>query len=429
MNLDLLQDLLSQLWFRFMLVGILSFLTGLEFREYLAGKTQPLAFGTARTYTFIGLLGFVFTVLDPTFRLYLGGLAALVVWTGVFYYRKVQQGQTGILGLLIGVFVYTFGPVIELLPLWFLVLEFVAIVFVLNARPLTHRLTETIDRRELVTLAKFLLLAAVILPLMPDEALIPLLPSTPFRIWVAVVAISAISYLGYILQRYVFPHQGYLLTGLLGGLYSSTATTIVLARKIREQPTAAPGLNVAILAASGMMYLRLLVLIAVLNVGFLGPVLPPFLLLGLGTIGYCLLHLRKKKTTKPAKAETVGRNPLELGTAFIFAGLFVVMLFLSKAALHYFGTPGLEVLSFLVGFTDIDPFVLSLLKGDFPTASLAQLAIAIVIAAGSNNFLKALYAVLVSNWRQARHAVLGLLVLGVLNLLYAVWMTLHLAAS
>ncbi len=429
MNVGLLESLLSQLWLRFLLVGVFAFLSGLEFREYLSSKTRPLSFGTARTYTYIGLLGFVFAVLDPTFRLYLGGMVALIVWTGIFYHRKLAQGQTGILGILIGILVYTFGPVIQVLPAWFLVLEFVGIVFVLNARPLTHRLTETIDRRELMTLAKFLLLAAVILPLMPDEALIPFLPSTPFWIWVAVVAISAISYLGYVLQRYVFPHQGYLLTGLLGGLYSSTATTVVLGHKIREQPTAAAGLNVAILAASGTMYLRLLVLIAILNPDFLRPALPPFLLLGLGTIGYCVLHVRKKETANPAKAETVGHNPLELGTAFLFAAIFVAMLFLSQAALHYFGNTGLQVLSFIVGFTDIDPFVLSLLEGHFPTASLNQLAIAIVIAAGSNNFLKALYAVLVSNWRQARHAVLGLLVLGALNLLYAAWMTQHFAGS
>jgi len=212
-------------------------------------------------------------------------------------------------------------------------------------------------------------------------------------------------------------------------LYSSTATTVVLAHKIREQPRAAPSLNVAILAASGMMYLRLLVLIAILNADFLRLTLPPFLLLGLGTIGYCLLYLRKKETSNPAKAETVGHNPLELGTAFLFAAIFVAMLFLSKGALHYFGNTGLQVLSFIVGFTDIDPFVLSLLKGDFPTAGLTQLAIAVVIAAGSNNLLKALYAVFVSTWRDARHAVLGLLVLGALNLLYVAWMMQHFAAS
>jgi len=94
------------------------------------------------------------------------------------------------------------------------------------------------------------------------------------------------------------------------------------------------------------------------------------------------------------------------------------MLMVSKGVLHEFGNPGLQVLSFIVGFTDIDPFVLSLLKGNYQGASLEQLAAAIVIASGSNNFLKALYAVLIAGWKNSRIAFVGLVVLGLLTLVY-----------
>ena len=414
--MNLFDNLFNQIGFQFVMVGLFGYLTGLEYREYLLEKNRAFRFGTARTYTFIALLGHVLVYLDPHYRLYLGGMLALIAWTSLFYRQKIRQGQSGILGLLIALLVYTFGPVVRQLPLWFLVLEFVSIVFVLNARPLTLRLTETIDRRELMTLAKFLLLAAVILPLMPDQAVIPYLPTTPFRIWVAVVAISAISYLGYILQRYVFPHRGYLLTGLLGGLYSSTATTLVLARKTRETPGAADSLNLAIIAATGMMYLRLLLLILILNPAFLAPTGMPFLVLGLVSIGYCLFRIRRHATVQPPGAEAVSRNPLELGTAFLFAVLFLLMLLLSKLVLHHYGSLGLQVLSFLVGFTDIDPFVLSLLKGNYPSTSLDTLAAAIVIAAGSNNLLKALYAYVAGDRRNNRRAIVGLVVLGIVTL-------------
>lgn len=422
MNPVAIQGILDQVWFRFVLVGVLGFLTGLEFREYLRSKPRPQSIGTARTYTFIALLGFVLHLLDADLRLYLGGLLALVVWTGLFYYRKLAQGQQGILGLLIALLVYSYGAVIQSLPLWFLVLEFVSVVFVLNARPLTHRLTELVDRREWLTLAKFLLLAAVILPLMPDTPILKPLPTTPFRIWEAVVAISAISYLGYILQRYVFPHQGYLLTGLLGGLYSSTATTLVLARKPHPDGTVLARLNLAILAATGMMYLRLLALVLILNPAFLPALAGPFLILGLGTLGACLWRDRRLAPAQAPAGETDARNPLELGTAFLFAALFVLMLMLSKLVLQHYGNAGLQVLSFLVGFTDIDPFVLSLLKGSFSAASTTQLAAAIVIAAGSNNLLKALYVVLAGNRRDNRPAIIGLVILGVLTLAIGLFM-------
>ncbi len=420
----MLTQLLSQLWFHFVLVAMFGFLTGMELREYLLEKEQQdredrfPSLGSARTYTYIALLGFVFYHLDPGFRLYLAGMGVLAVLFALYYYRKLQQGGSGILRPLIGLIVYSYGPVITLLPPWFLVLLFVTTVFILNARPLAHRLTETIDNRELITLSKFLLLAAVILPLMPDRAVIPFVPTTPFKIWVAVVAISAISYLGYILQRYVFPSQGYLLTGLLGGLYSSTATTIVLARRLRGQPREAGQISLAILSASGMMYLRLLVLIAILNASFLRPTVIPFLLLGVGSILVSLFLIRRGEKTAGPQPGNPTRNPLELGTAFLFALLFIVMLLVSKGVLHQFGTPGLQVLSFIVGFTDIDPFVLSLLKGSYQNASLEQLAAAIVIASGSNNFLKALYTFIIGGWKSGRVAIVALVVLGLLTLGY-----------
>lgn len=424
----LIAELLSQLWFHFLLVALFGFLTGLEMREYILLKNHQqaehphLSMGSARTYTYIAVLGFVFYLIDPGLRLYLAGLGGLLVFFGLFYYRKLQVGQRGILQPLIGLIVYSYGPSLSLLPPWFLVLLFVTTVFILNARPLAHRLTETIDSHELLTLAKFLLLAAVILPLMPNRAVIPLLPTTPFKIWVAVVAISAISYLGYILQRYLFPRQGYLVTGLLGGLYSSTATTIVLARKARRETDAAGHLNLAILAATGMMYLRLLVLIAILNSHFLQPTVAPFLLLGVASILFALLRRRQGAVPQADAPAATSRNPLELGTALLFAVLFIVMLLLTKFVLHQFGTPGLQVLSFMVGFTDIDPFVLSLLKGSYPTAGLNELAAAIVIASGSNNFLKALYAAVIGGWRLNRTAVIGLSVLGTMTIGYGLLM-------
>ncbi len=424
----LIAELLSLLWFRFLLVTLFGFLTGLEIREYLltsgGNRTETsrhLSPGSARTYTYIAILGFVLYELDPEFRLYLAGFTALLLFFGLFYHHKLQEQQRGILQPLIGLIVYSYGPCLALLPLWFLVLLFVTTVFVLNARPLTHRLTETIDRHELVTLAKFLLLAAVVLPLMPDQPVFPLLPTTPFKIWIGVVTLSTISYLGYILQRYLFPGQGYLATGLLGGLYSSTATTLVLARRSRIEPAAEGALGLAIVAASGMMYLRLLVLIAILNKEFLYFTAGPFLLLGTGAILFTLLA-RKRLVKGASHTETENRNPLELGTAFLFAGLFVAMLIVTKVVLHQFGTPGLQLLSFVIGFTDIDPFVLSLLKGEYHSTGVQELAAAVIIAAGSNNFLKAFYAVIVGGWQRQRTAAIVLVGLGVLTLGYGLWM-------
>jgi uncharacterized membrane protein (DUF4010 family) len=196
---------------------------------------------------------------------------------------------------------------------------------------------------------------------------------------------------------------------------------VVLARRLCAPGTDRLPVSLGILAASGMMYLRLLVLILVLNSRFLVPTLVPFLLLGLGTIGYALVRFHRHGV-RSRQAMASAHNPLELGTAFLFAALFILMLLLSQWVLHRFGAVGLQVLSFTVGFADIDPFVLSLLKGDYAGVSLQQLAAAMVIAAGSNDLLKAFYTVMLSGWRAGRGAFFGLVLLAGVTLAWGMTM-------
>ncbi len=411
-------EIATQLWMKFLLVALFAFIVGLEFREYLAKREDHLAIGSARTYTFVAILGFVLYSLDPGFRLYITGFVFLAVLFGLFYQHKVQTGQLGVLQLLIGAIVYTFGPVALTMPLWFFVLLFVANIFVLSAKPLAHRLLEHMDQQELITLAKFLLLSAVILPLLPTEVLRPEIPASPFHIWMAVVVISTISYAGYILRRYVFPHRGYFITGILGGLYSSTATTLVLVRVDRTNPRPNRTMQAAVLAASGMMYLRLLLLVALFSPTYLGLTTPPLVLFGMGTIAIAAYFARLGAREPLVPSDQGAGNPLAFGTAFLFAILFVVMLFLTRAIAQEFGSGGLKTLAFGIGFTDIDPFVMSLLNGAYLTLSANQLSGALLIAAGSNGLLKGIYTITLGNWQANRSIAAALCAVGILTILY-----------
>ncbi len=418
-----LADAATQLWMKFLIVAFLAFIVGLEFREYLLSKREDhLAIGSVRTYTFVAILGFVLYALDPDFRLFMVGFLFLTVLFGAFYLRKVETGQVGILQLLIGAIVYTFGPVSQLLPLWFLVLLFVAIIFVLSARPLTQRVLEHMDQQELITLAKFLLLSAVILPLLPRETPFTEIPASPFNIWMAVVIISTISYAGYMLRRYVFPRRGYLITGIVGGLYSSTATTVVLARSNRGDSAPNRTVHAAILAASGMMYLRLLLLVLILNPPYLAWTALPMLVFGFGTLAAAYFFARLGERQTLDADPRVADNPLAFGTAFLFAILFIVMLLLTRFVALEFGSSGVKVLAFGVGFTDIDPFVMSLLKGAYPGIPAPQISGALLVAAGSNDFLKGIYAVVLGQWRANWSVAAALFVLGALTLLYGVFL-------
>jgi len=426
---SLIHNLVTQIWFQFVQVALFGFLTGLELRGYLDQrcredpKRKCISFGTSRTYTFIAIIGYVFTVLDPAMKVYLAGFAGLLIFFALFFHNKLHQKQPGILQPLIGLIVYGYGPAAVLEPPWFLVLLFVSVVFTLNARPLAHRITAKIDSQEMLILAKFLLISGVILPLLPEKAVSSYIPASPFKIGVAVIVISSISYIGYILKKYFLKRQGYLVIGLLGGLYSSTATTVVLAKKTRRLITSNAPINAGLIAASGMMYLRLLLLVAFLKLSLLKLSLLPFLFLGLITLVVAWM-VQKKEIVSPAKASDDGAlNPLELGAALLFAGLFVIMMVVTRQVVLHFGKSGLDLLSFVIGFTDIDPFVLSLLGGHYPNVNMQQLTGAILIAAGSNNILKAGYTGIFGKRRVVKGVIFYLLLLGLVSLVWGIFLS------
>ncbi len=401
---------------------VFSFLVGMElrtYREQYHAKEENLYFGTARTYTFIGILGYFFYKLDPSgLSVYIAVLMGLSVLFAMLYWHKLEKGKSSILPYVVMLSVYTLGPLTERFPLWMPSLLFVLIIFLLNAKQSLHHWGETVNMHEFETLGKMVLLSAVILPLLPNTDTIPYLPISPFKIWLAVVVISGISYGGYLVQKYLFPSKGYFLTGIFGGTYSSTATTVVLARKAKSGGDN-PVIDAAIIAATSMMYLRLLVVAGIFNFTVAKTLIVPFVTLSLAGLFFSFLYLsRKKQQTK--HAEFVDKNPLELGTAFLFAGLFVLMMVITHFVISHYGNSGLQVLSFVVGFTDIDPFILSLLTGKYAVAQ-HELIVAIMIAAGSNNLLKALYAVWFGGIKGGIRSAVWVALLGVATIIWALY--------
>jgi uncharacterized membrane protein (DUF4010 family) len=229
------------------------------------------------------------------------------------------------------------------------------------------------------------LLSAVILPLLPTENINQWVPVSPFKIWLAVV-VSSVSYLGYISQKYVVKEQGLMLTGLLGGLYSSTATTVVLARKSKDDPRLSYKMTAAILAATGLMYVRLWVIAALFMWSVALTLLPYMAAFAVVFFLISMVYLQLEQrhaSNKPIQSTEI-QNPLELKVAFVFAGMFIFMAVVTQLVMTYFGDSEVRYLSLVVGFTDIDPFVLSVLNGDFAVNEMV-VASAILIATGSNN--------------------------------------------
>ena len=412
LNLDLLH---------FVIVTTVSFLIGLEVKSYrsqfLEQKDANYFFGDVRTYSFVGILGYILFLIDPKhLLLYSAGFLALTLLYALLYARNLLEHKRSILLFIIMLLVYSFGALVALEPLWMSALLYVSLVFILNANRGVEKYIKAINVTEFETLGKMVLLSAVILPLLPDTDTLPYIPLSPFKIWLAVVVISGISYGGYILQKYIFPQKGYFLAGILGGLYSSTATTVVLARKAKRVGSSGV-IDAAIISATSMMYLRLVVVALLFNFETAQELMLPFGLLSFVGFSVAAFFLRYAKRGDGQHPDIVDQNPLELKTAFIFAFLFVAMMVVTQYVTQHYGKSGLEILSFVVGFTDIDPFVLSLLTGKFAVTT-PQLVAAIMIAAGSNNLLKAIYALWFGGVKQSYRSALWITLLGVVTILW-----------
>jgi len=395
------------LLFKFLMVIIFGFLTGLELREYLYSKKEPITIGTTRTFTFIAILGFVLNIISK--NLFIVGFGVLSLFFLVFYLYKINKNKRGILQILVAFITYSYGALVDM-SIFLIPLMYVAIVFTISSKYKIAKLAQKIDNEELVTFAKFLILSVIILPILPKENVIPYVSISPFKIWIAVVVVSSISYISYILQKYFLASAGIVVTGILGGVYSSTATTVVLAKKTLDNLVEG-----SIVIATGVMYLRLLVIIAIFNMTLAKSLIIPFT--SLFFISFAIfMFLRERGNNISSSFDS---NPLEMEVAFIFAGLFIVMAAITQFVTTHFGNLGLQILSTIVGFTDIDPFILSLVQGKY-SVSNNDLIQAILIAVASNNILKAIYAGIFSKWKMKK-AFWNLIFLAILTLAWAVF--------
>lgn len=419
----------------FLLTMAISFLIGIGLREYYEGEQKYDTFGTVRTFVFIGMLGFVlFQLPEIGHYTYLAGFGALTVFLSLYYVHKMEQKKSpGMIGILIGLLTYATGPITLRQPAWFLVLIAISTLFVLHSKGRIRQFTDRLETGEVVTVCKFLAIAGVALPLIPSQPetiggwvgrLFTYLPVTPRQLWLAVVITTSISYAGYVMQTYLFPRRGLLLTGLFGGVYSSTATVLVIARKSQEAPVVSDQAAVAVLCAIAMMYLRLLALVAIFRTTLTPAAMAPLVFFSMLAFAYAYrlrtLATRVTAAEEPnADTEPLRRNPLELTTALLFAVLFAVVAVVTKYTLDTFRELGLRLLSFVVGFSDITPFVVSVLQGNLGIGD-TQVLQAIIIASASNNLLKAAYAWGVGSPRLARLVTPALVGFALVSVIYAV---------
>lgn len=382
---------------KFILVLMFSLLIGLEQRRHHINENEDLLFGTDRTFTFIGLLAYVLFIADPVHYIpFLSGFLLIGTLLGIQYYHKISQnGKYGLTSTILALLTYCIPIMVFTQPVWLVLSFIVALLLITELKNHFITLSKKASEEEFITLAKFIVLAGVVLPLLPEENISAQIPVSPYHLWLAIVVVSGISYCSYLLKKFAFPDSGILITGLLGGLYSSTATTIILARKEKQGITGSQTVS-AIMVANGMMYLRILFLAYIFNTAVAMQLSIPFLIMFAITL--VLARIADGKKNEPESQAisegslTSNKNPLEFRTAAIFGVLFVVFAIVTDFVSKSYGSSGITGLAYIVGVTDIDPFLLNLLQQKTEIMQIT-IILAIINATNSNNLLKMIYAI------------------------------------
>ncbi len=376
----------------------LGFFFGLAYEDFnaRAGSRRP---GGVRSFPLLALAGGVLYALDPAPPLLLGtGLAVLGLWLGLYYWRGMEElapdgsRNVGLMAPLSNLVAFLIGPLALAGPSWMAVGLTVAATLLLTARETLHGLARGIDLAEIVNAGRFLLITGLVLPLLPDRPVTTITRVTPHEAWLAMVAVSSISYASYLLRRYVVPRGSGLLVAFLGGIYSSTVTTVVLARRAGAEAGAVVEAQSGIVVANAVMYPRLLAVILLFNPDMALALAPWMLAVGAfgGLIALGWYRLRDRKTAVPPIANV--SNPLGLGTAATFGVLFVIVSILASVTMRIYGSSGLYTLAGIVGVTDINPFIISLATHGAGAAPDPVEMAAVLIATGSNHIFHAIYA-------------------------------------
>lgn len=382
-------------------------------REWSGHAVGPKArFAGLRTFTLLGGLagvsGWLWSVhMQPLAVVLLAGAVGLVIAAYVAGSRTDIEGTTEV-GALV---VLAAGTVAGLghLAMASGIIALTGIILLEKTR--LHGFVAELDDDELRGAMRFAVMAVVVLPLLPVGPYGPLAAVRPRELWLLVLFFSGLSFAAYIARRMAGVQHGYALAGALGGLISSTTVTLTFARASRDSAGVQRSLASGTIAASTVLFARVLVAVAVLNPALVGSLTSHFVLpfaIGAAMVLWSLHTV----DTASAEADSTPHNPLQFRTAFQMAVIFQAVLIAIPLTEQLWGSLGITVAGALLGLTDVDALTLSMARQGGTTISSTVAVQAIVLGILSNTTLKLVLAAAIGRGAFRRVTVLGLVAMG-----------------
>lgn len=391
-------------------------LLGLE-RQWSGQRNHPKAetVAGARTFALWGVLGTLCAWIDRGHQpgIFLAGFVGMVLLVSLFLFRRaVRDRDIGLTTGAVSLATYLLGGLVSYGEVKTAVVVAVSLVVLLASKDWLHRMSRKFTSTDVYQALQFAAVTGIVLPLVPDRPYGPYGAFNPFNIWLMVVLVSGLGFAGYVAVRIFGENRGLAMTGLLGGLASSTATTLAMSRESSERPALGQVCALAVILACTVMLGRVAVLVGAVSPALLGAAAPWLALMAVPALVFAAWswrHFRGEETAAGTANPAEAHNPLNLRVAIQFAILYALIVLLVKWAQDVFGGAGLYAASFLSGLTDLDAISLSLAQlqktGHVPAGEGAR---ALVIAAMANALLKAGMAVTLGSASMRRPVMLVL---------------------
>lgn len=369
-----------------------------------------------RTFALAGLLGgasAATAMVSSDLFLAAAFLAFAAAFTLFSWFEARANRDFSVTGVVAGILTFTLGAYAVLGDPTVAVASAVAMAALLALKKPLHSWLKRLTWLELRAVLVLLAMTFLLLPILPDEPIDPWGAINPSSIWLLTILIAAMSFVGYVAVRAIGDQAGIALSGIAGGLASSTATTLSLSRMARGRKNAAPLFAAGVLFAGMVMMIRIAVIVGIINRSLLGAVILPLgaAALGLMVAGFLLL---RRNSQVPGETAIGLKNPFDLLSALKLSALIAAIMIAAKVLHDYAGTAGLLALAALSGLADVDALTLSVARLPVSEITIDEAANAILLCAAVNTGAKSVMA-LIAGGRQ-----IGLIVIAVSVLVIAI---------
>lgn len=433
MEIDVAQSLgLSQITLKivlevFIVLGI-GIVIGLE-REYaLNAKKQDSEdssselFAGVRTFAVVALLGYLSIFLSKIHSEWIYPLCLVIVsaFALLSYYlgnKKRESGSTTQFALIV---VFLLSAVVYYDEYLFAAFLGLLLAALLALKLRIHMAVAQLTKADILAILLFSAISILILPVLPNRDFGPYGALNPFKIWSIVTIFMSINFVGYFLHKFIKTKYSIILTGILGGFVSSTATAWYFSRQGGKSKQGGAAHLGAIVLASSIMFPRILIWLFLLNTNLLEALWAPLVIFG--AIGFMVgLYLSLRVSKNEKIAERPIENPINLRDALVFATIYVFILLIVGFAGDELGASGIYYASAISGLSNVDAVTISMANYTGDSILISTATIAILIAAFANTLVKYILCLVFGNPLMRKYATLSfgpLFILGVIYIIY-----------